>query len=55
MDGNTEEKIINNVAFLTSISSHYSKNNDNLLSVSIIQKPKASETNLKNYVKGLLK
>tara|TARA_B100001248_G_scaffold256520_1_gene237672 strand:+ start:226 stop:1449 length:1224 start_codon:yes stop_codon:yes gene_type:complete len=49
-----EEKVINNVAFLTSISSHYSKNNDNLLSVSIIQKIKASENNLKNYVKDRL-
>ena len=49
-----EENIINNVAFLTSISPHYSKNKDNLLSVSIIQKTKASETDLKNYVKGLL-
>ena len=49
-----EENIINNIAFLTSISSHYSKNNDNLLSVSIIEKTKASETNLKNYVKDRL-
>ena len=32
-----EEKYINNIAFLTSISDKYSKNNDNLLSVSIIQ------------------
>ena len=49
-----EENIINNVAFLTSISPHYSKNKDNLLSVSIIQKTKASETDLKNYVKDRL-
>ena len=49
-----EEDIINNVAFLTSISPHYSKNKDNLLSVSIIQKTKASEFKLKNYVKDRL-
>ena len=49
-----EENVINNVAFLTSVSPHYSKNSDNLLSVSIIKKNRASETNLKNYVKDRL-
>ena len=42
-----EENIINNVAFLTSISPHYSKNNDNLLSVSIIKKLKHQKLILK--------
>ena len=49
-----EENIINNIAFLTSICPQYSKNNDHLLSVSIIEQIKASETNLKNYVKHRL-
>jgi len=49
-----EENIINNVAFLTSICPQYSKNNDHLLSVSIIEKTKESETDLKNYVKHRL-
>ena len=49
-----QEKYINNIAFLSSISDQYSKNNDNLLSVSVI-KSDLSESELISHVKERLK
>ena len=45
-----EEIFINNIAFLTSISPKYSENNDNLLSVSVLEDTKASESELIHHV-----
>ena len=49
------EKYINNIAFLTSISDQYSENKDKLISVSIIQENIVSDFKLINHIKNRLK
>ena len=49
------EKYINNIAFLTSISHQYSKNKDKLISVSIIQQNIVSDSKLITHIKNRLK
>ena len=48
-----KEPYINNIAFLTSVSRQYSKNNDNLISVSVIES-KISDLDLITHVKDRL-
>ena len=49
-----QEKLINNIAFLTSISKRYSENNDNLISVSIIKENNISDSKLITHIKDRL-
>ena len=50
-----QEEYINNIAFLTSIAEGYSKNNDSLISVSIIKENNISDSKLITHTKDRLK
>ena len=49
-----QEEYINNIAFLTSISQKYSRNNDSLISVSIIKEDNISDSKLITHIKDRL-